>query len=212
MDGETSPPLQAQQTKNLPPNVGNDVIETGGDATWTLSSAKKGCGVLQLRDDNLDTFWQSDGSLPHFINIQFRKVCKVREIWLYLDYGLDESYTPQQISIRSGTGFHDLEEIKTLETPEPKGWEKITFTEEFQDFQWVSHKKKNGQKIKKQVVVTKQIPGDILTNLIQIAILDNHQQGKDTHIRQIKVYGPAENDVSQTGFSNPLFHEFACIR
>lgn len=31
-----------------------------------------GFGVDQLRDDNLETYWQSDGSQPHLVNIQFR--------------------------------------------------------------------------------------------------------------------------------------------
>lgn len=33
-----------------------------------------GFGVDQLRDDNLETYWQSDGSQPHLVNIQFRFV------------------------------------------------------------------------------------------------------------------------------------------
>ena len=32
--------------------------EIGGDAVWTLSSAKTGNGVDQLRDDCVETFWQ----------------------------------------------------------------------------------------------------------------------------------------------------------
>lgn len=35
--------------------------EIGELAIWTLSSAKHGNGVLQLRDDKNSTFWQSDG-------------------------------------------------------------------------------------------------------------------------------------------------------
>src|SRR5438105_559469 len=36
-------------------------------AVWSLSSAKPNFGVQQLRDSNLDTYWQSDGLHPHFI-------------------------------------------------------------------------------------------------------------------------------------------------
>jgi anaphase-promoting complex subunit 10 len=43
--------------------------EIGDLAVWTLSSAKQGNGVDQLRDNNINTFWQSDGQQPHFINI-----------------------------------------------------------------------------------------------------------------------------------------------
>lgn len=87
----------------------SDKREIGNEAVWTLSTAKPGNGVDQLRDDNIDTFWQSDGPQPHLINIQFHKKMRIKEIALYTDYKLDESYTPSKISIRSGTGFHDIQ-------------------------------------------------------------------------------------------------------
>lgn len=31
-----------------------------------------GFGVEQLRDNNFETYWQSDGHLPHLVNIQFK--------------------------------------------------------------------------------------------------------------------------------------------
>mmetsp|Transcript_16124 Transcript_16124/g.27263 ORF Transcript_16124/g.27263 Transcript_16124/m.27263 type:complete len:85 (+) Transcript_16124:497-751(+) len=68
--------------------------EIGDLAVWTLSSAKQGNGVDQLRDNNTNTFWQSDGQQPHFINISFLKKMKVSDLWLYLDFKTDESYTP----------------------------------------------------------------------------------------------------------------------
>jgi len=50
--------------------------EVGQMAVWSLSTAKPGNGVEQLRDDNTDTYWQSDGPQPHLINIQFHKKSK----------------------------------------------------------------------------------------------------------------------------------------
>ncbi len=47
---------------------------------------------------------------------------RLQELAIYLDYKLDESYTPSRISIRAGTSFHDLKEIKVLELNEPQGW------------------------------------------------------------------------------------------
>ena len=49
---------------------GGEVREVGGAGTWSLSSCKPGYGVQQLRDGNNDTYWQSDGQLPHLVNIQ----------------------------------------------------------------------------------------------------------------------------------------------
>jgi len=54
---------------------------------------------------------RSDGPQPHLINIQFHRKMVIHNIAVYTDYKLDESYTPAKISIRSGTTFHDLQEI-----------------------------------------------------------------------------------------------------
>ena len=80
-----------------------------------------------------DTYWQSDGQLPHLVNVQvssfqdncsvqfhlqFRRKTTVSEVAIYTDYKLDESYTPtrraknphtlspyQKTSIRYGTSL-----------------------------------------------------------------------------------------------------------
>lgn len=70
----------------------------------------------------MDTFWQSDGMQPHLINLQFVRKMSITEVALYLDYKLDESYTPQKIVIRSGSTVHDLKEIHVQHVVEPDGW------------------------------------------------------------------------------------------
>ncbi|XP_072718510.1 anaphase-promoting complex subunit 10 isoform X1 [Ciconia boyciana] len=142
------------------------VREIGSQAVWSLSSCKPGFGVDQLRDDNLETYWQSDGSQPHLVNIQFRRKTTVKTLCIYADYKSDESYTPSKISVRVGNNFHNLQEIRQLELVEPSGWIHVPLTD--------THKK------------------PIRTFMIQIAVLANHQNGRDTHMRQIKVYTPVE--------------------
>ncbi|XP_051061781.1 anaphase-promoting complex subunit 10 isoform X2 [Phodopus roborovskii] len=90
------------------------VREIGSQAVWSLSSCKPGFGVDQLRDDNLETYWQSDGSQPHLVNIQFRRKTTVKTLCIYADYKSDESYTPSKISVRVGNNFHNLQEIRPL--------------------------------------------------------------------------------------------------
>ncbi|XP_030895816.1 anaphase-promoting complex subunit 10 isoform X2 [Leptonychotes weddellii] len=92
------------------------VREIGSQAVWSLSSCKPGFGVDQLRDDNLETYWQSDGSQPHLVNIQFRRKTTVKTLCIYADYKSDESYTPSKISVRVGNNFHNLQEIRILGT------------------------------------------------------------------------------------------------
>ena len=89
---------------------------------WSLSSAKPGNGVAQIRDDNVETYWQSDGGQRHLINIQFHKKMTISKVAFYLDYGLDESYTPKKIVMRAGSTFHDLEEVQAITLHEPIGW------------------------------------------------------------------------------------------
>jgi anaphase-promoting complex subunit 10 len=50
-----------------------NVREIGHLAVWTVTSAKAGNGVELLRDGNKDTYWQSDGTQPHMVDIQFQK-------------------------------------------------------------------------------------------------------------------------------------------
>eukprot|EP00741_Cyanophora_paradoxa_P008318 tig00001292_g8047.t1 len=173
-----------------PPHKEQDLREIGNLAVWSLSTAKPGNGVEQLRDDNLDTYWQSDGPQPHLVNVQFYKKMRVSEIAIFTDYKLDESYTPQKISIRAGSNFHDLHEIKLMELEEPSGWITIPL--------------KPAESAKY-----------VRAFLLQIAITQNHQNGRDTHIRQIKVYGPrgyASQLSPSQDFSSPEFNAYACVR
>ncbi|XP_050061870.1 anaphase-promoting complex subunit 10 isoform X2 [Aphis gossypii] len=144
------------------------VREVGSQAIWSLSSCKPGFGVDQLRDDCMETYWQSDGQLPHLVNIQFRRKTVVRDICIYIDYRLDESYTPGRISVRAGTNFNDLQEVEVVELNEPYGW---------------------------------------------IAVITNHQNGRDTHMRQIKVHSPVEKrDLLIGNFSTVEMRQYTIIK
>ncbi|XP_061525408.1 anaphase-promoting complex subunit 10 isoform X1 [Phycodurus eques] len=143
------------------------VREIGSQAVWSLSSCKPGFGVDQLRDDNLETYWQSDGSQPHLVNIQFRRRTTVKMLCIYADYKSDESYTPSKISVRVGNNFHDLHEVRQLEMVEPSGWIHVS-------------------------LLNQRTNEPVRTFMIQIAVLANHQNGRDTHMRQIKVYTPVQ--------------------
>eukprot|EP01017_Pseudomicrothorax_dubius_P019436 TRINITY_DN2137_c0_g1_i18.p1 TRINITY_DN2137_c0_g1~~TRINITY_DN2137_c0_g1_i18.p1 ORF type:complete len:186 (-),score=40.00 TRINITY_DN2137_c0_g1_i18:12-569(-) len=116
---DLSQPFYQQQQA---PTANHFRKEIGDEAVWTLSSAKPGNGVDQLRDDNPNTFWQSDGTQPHLVTIQFLKKVRIQELAIYLDFKSDESYTPNKISIRAGINLQDLKEILYVELKEPIGW------------------------------------------------------------------------------------------
>lgn len=166
--------------------------EVGNQATWSLSSCKPQFGVEQLRDDNYETYWQSDGQLPHLVNIQFKRKTTVNAVAIYTDFRHDESYTPSKVSVRSGTNFNDLQEIEVVELKEPSGWVKIPL------------KDLNDRLVR--------------SFMVQIAVISNHQQGRDTHLRQIKIYSPVVNQpVTTADFADwsSVRNEFlqsSCIR
>eukprot|EP00088_Acartia_fossae_P024932 TRINITY_DN25774_c0_g2_i1.p1 TRINITY_DN25774_c0_g2~~TRINITY_DN25774_c0_g2_i1.p1 ORF type:complete len:172 (-),score=35.41 TRINITY_DN25774_c0_g2_i1:47-562(-) len=133
---------------------------------------------------------QSDGQLPHLVNVQFKKKTTVQDVALYTDYKLDESYTPTRISVRVGTNFNDLQEIEVVDISEPSGW---------------------------IVIPLKDINEKLIrTFMLQIAILQNHQQGRDTHLRQIKIRSPVQDKPVSTAdlatFHHPEFKQFQTIR
>ncbi|KAK6626249.1 Anaphase-promoting complex subunit 10 [Polyplax serrata] len=166
------------------------VREVGSHAIWSLSSCKPSFGVDQLRDNCMETYWQSDGQLPHLVNIQFRKKTTVQDICIYIDYKLDESYTPSRISVRAGTNFTDLQEVEVIDLNEPTGWFLIPIKD-------INDK-------------------PIRTFMIQIAVISNHQNGRDTHMRQIKIHSPMEkrgtsvNDIGD--FTTQFCQMFTSVR
>lgn len=173
--------------------------DLGPLASWTVSSAKPGFGIACVQDESLETYWQSDGPQPHYINIHFPHLISFKYLAIYLNFALDESYTPAGIKILTGMGYHTLRETKVLELQEPKGWRYFDMTQELAPYKVGSAKelaeRKRGTKM-------------FDTRLIQLQILSNHQNGKDTHVRGIKVYTPREaqgcssngDDLELSGF------------
>jgi anaphase-promoting complex subunit 10 len=175
------------------------VKEVGDDAVWTLSSAKPGNGVLQLRDSSTETYWQSDGvAQPHTINIYFSRRRPISEIAFYLDFSLDESYTPKKLIIKAGNTYHDLEEITSVELHEPVGWVSVPVfakpdplddpVADIDDDDQDDSKKEKALRV-------------LRSHLIQICVAQMHQNGRDTHVRQVKIFGPRSSTHSTIGAS-----------
>ena len=138
--------------------------ELGVLAVWSASSAKPGNGVCCARDGSTDTYWQSDGAQPHTVTAQFARRVAVQCVALHADFRRDESYTPLHVAVRVGNASWDLREVVRVEMPEPQGW------------------------------CTVPLPQDahacMRAFVVQVAVLANHQNGRDTHLRQVRVYGP----------------------
>ncbi|KAI0385504.1 anaphase-promoting complex, subunit 10-domain-containing protein [Hypomontagnella monticulosa] len=170
--------IQIEEPAFDPSAVG--LKEISNLASFTVSSYKPGCGVKELRDDDVNQFWQSDGPQPHRLNIHFIKRVEIRALRLYLDYELDESYTPTKIQITAGFSPNLTIPFITLELNMPKGWIDVPISG----------------------AGGGQDGNSLCCFFVRVVIMENHQNGKDTHLRGIKVY--ALDDTADTAENNPL--------
>ena len=110
----------------------------------------------------LGDFWQSDGTAPHVVSIQFRARTAVSEVAFYVDAGSDESYTPRTVSVRAGILHHDLDELRRIELASPTGWVRIPLAQ----------------------------PKGVRTWYLQIVVHSMRANGRDLHLRGLRVLGP----------------------
>jgi anaphase-promoting complex subunit 10 len=86
-----------------------------------------------------------------------------------LDFSQDESYTPKQLCIKAGNSLTDLQQIQFLDLNEPSGW------------------------IAVELHTDDHLLSLLKAYFVQVQILANHQNGKDCHVRGLRVYSPIEN-------------------
>ncbi|PIL32168.1 hypothetical protein GSI_05413 [Ganoderma sinense ZZ0214-1] len=170
--------------------------DIGRLAKWSVSSFKFGFGAECLTDEDPDTFWHSDGPQPHFITVEFPRKVAIQKLCMYLSFPLDDSYTPATIAVRAGTGLVDLQDVRIMSVEKPDGW--ITFdvcTEPNEDGDGFKH---------------------VDAYVIQVIIIANHMNGKDTHVRGLKILGPVETKLKAYEepfpFVSPRFRMYQCIR
>ncbi|KAI1269416.1 anaphase-promoting complex, subunit 10-domain-containing protein [Xylariaceae sp. FL1019] len=181
VDGDMDDAVGGQGEEELPFDASAvGLKEISNLASFTVSSYKPGCGVKELRDDDVNQYWQSDGPQPHRLNIHFIKRVEIRALRLFLDYELDESYTPTKIQITAGWGPNLTIPFTTMELSQPKGWIDIPIAG--------AGGGPDGN--------------SLCCFFVRVIILENHQNGKDTHIRGIKVY--ALDEGADTADNNPI--------
>ncbi|EGP90586.1 uncharacterized protein MYCGRDRAFT_28674, partial [Zymoseptoria tritici IPO323] len=129
-------------------------------ASWTVSTAKPGNGVAALRSPDTSMFWQSDGPQPHLLSIHFFKLVSIVHMRIFLDFQSDESYTPTKIQFLAGMGVHDIQEFAEMSFEQPTGWIDVDWS-------------------RRPV---------LRAFLVQVRILENHQNGKDTHLRAVQLF------------------------
>lgn len=100
----------------------------------------------------------------------------IRDIRFYVNYNEDESYTPTKIIFKSGTSENNLIQFAAMNLASPVGWQQVPLAG-----------------------VGGEPDGNTLVSwVLQMQILENHQNGKDTHLRGIKIYAFDADAVQQT--------------
>ena len=171
------------------------LIDISNLASCEVSSSKQGCEINKLRDDLISTYWQSDGPQPHYLLIKFTKCVNISMISFYLNYSIDESYTPEKIKILAGSGEHDLIEVLNYEFFQPIGWQNINF----------------------QNICNN---GLLKCYILKIKFISNHQNGKDCHVRCLKILSPInlnnfdsnQLDNDNIGFTSIKFKSESVVR
>ncbi|KXX73297.1 Anaphase-promoting complex subunit 10 [Madurella mycetomatis] len=146
-------------------------------AHFGVSSHKPGSGVEELLSEDLDKYWQSDGQQPHLLTIHFLRRVEIRAIRFYVDYNQDESYTPTHIVFYAGTGHHDLIQFAEVPLTNPVGWQDVPIAD--------CGGGPDGH--------------SLCCWIVQMHIKENHQNGKDTHIRGIKIFALDEHLLGGAG-------------
>lgn len=113
---------------------------------------------------------RSDGPQPHHLNIHFSRLVSILSIRIFLDFEADESYTPTRITLLAGTGYHDLIPFAGLDFTQPKGWIDVPL----------------------EHVGGGEDGKTLRAFLVQVKVVENHQNGKDTHVRGLKIYAKDE--------------------
>ncbi|KAI0270800.1 anaphase-promoting complex subunit 10 [Russula aff. rugulosa BPL654] len=162
--------------------------DIGHLAKWSVSSFKFGFGPECLQDQDPETFWHSDGPQPHFITVEFpRKMAIQLQTRRFLHAAA--------LSVRAGTSPGDLQEVRAVTLDRPDGW--ITFDVS-------SEPGDDGEGFK-----------PIHAYILQVIVLANHMNGKDTHVRGMRILGPIEDQASWDDpfpFVDPKFKMYEHIR
>lgn len=90
----------------------------------------------------------------------------IREIRFYVDYDQDESYTPTRIIFRSGTSENNMLQFTSMDLVSPKGWQKVPL----------------------EGVGGGPDGNTLFCWVLQMSVTENHQNGKDTHLRGIRIF------------------------
>lgn len=113
---------------------------------------------------------------------------------IFLDFESDESYTPTKIQFLAGMGAHDVQEFAEMSFEQPTGWIDVDFSnvgpiEQDED--------EENMDANREIDWSKRPV--LRAFVVQVRILENHQNGKDTHLRAVQIFARDEAQGVQRG-------------
>ncbi|OBA27122.1 galactose-binding like protein, partial [Hanseniaspora valbyensis NRRL Y-1626] len=141
-----------------------NIIDLTSLGTWVASSEKEENSIKNVLNNDINTYWQSDGFLPHSIEVKFDKLTKLNNILMFFSNKMDQSYSPNFIKIYGGTHELDMTLLKSLKIKNVEGWINLFFYSDSYIY---------------------NPPIDI--KILKINIFSNQQKGKDSHLRFVRL-------------------------
>lgn len=138
------------------------------------------------------------------MTLHFFKLVAIVKIRVLLNFELDESYTPTKMVFLAGMGGNDLVEFGAWEGDAPCGWVEVPLAGVGgRHGAWDSRQKRRGGKGKSVAEEDEEdeedspdeeddddeYAGSVLKAMVvQMRVIENHQNGKDTHVRGFQVF------------------------
>lgn len=163
-------------------------------AEWEASSNRKENDITAALHRDIDTSWQSNGFLPHIIDVKFTSLTKINNIMMYFSNSQNSSYAPFHIKIYGGTNEADLTLLKDIGIKRVEGFINLFFfdtnvknkvvSEEDQRFKHIHGLLKNGYVYNPPIEVKH----------LKIYIFSNKHRGKDSKLENIRIYEDLETN------------------
>lgn len=153
--------------------------------TWIPSGSAYGQLTAGATDRNRTRYTSTfRGALP----LQYVPLL-TQHISIYLDCLRDDSYTPTKILVRAGTHPYDLVDVRYREFVEPQGWYHfmLSGTSDMEPEEAQAARASSASMPLRAIELF----------VLQVNILGNHLNGKDSHIRCMKVFGPTPPGIAR---------------
>ena len=151
----------------------------------------------------------------HRIEVLFHRKEKIASISIYSDFCLDESFTPKHICIYAKTSNYCnelvYEKIFDAKSPPPRGWFNIELKPHSKQLINSNFGKRvnfdtNHSNCSKKIFEKRKSPKYLKTDKLVLEIKETYQQGKNTRLRQIKIWAPLSGKYSRIQNSKQLKH------